>query len=150
LTDRGFFGIRLDQPCFFAVVLASPHHDTQFAILEVDSRLIIKDCPAEIEFTEANILFTGTIDEFIVEVQKYATPEQFLNIYLAFVERLCNYEEAKNNPEKEAEIFAKNMFRSVDRSNLNPEEKVTYDIAFEKAKEIGSTFNGLTFLKNLF
>jgi hypothetical protein len=140
LTDRGFYGIKLDQRLDYAVMLAKPHYDPQFAILEVDSRLIIQEDPAQIEFTEANILFTGSIDSFIIEIQKYATPEQLFDIYQSFFVKLYDYIDAKSNPGKRSEYFAKSLLSSIDQSKLNPEQKNIYDNTFEKIKEIGSAF----------
>jgi len=99
LTERGLFAVTFGQNYGEVAFRCAYYIDPYFHILEVDNRKIIKGNNNEIEFSEANILFCGYIEEFIIEIQKYATPEQYFDIYQTFFVKLMNVLDAKENPD---------------------------------------------------
>jgi hypothetical protein len=99
LTEKGLFAVTFGQNYGEVLLRCVYYIDPFFHILEVDSRKIIEKNNTEIEFSEANILFTGYIEEFIVEIQKHCSPEHYFDIYQTFFVKLYNVLDAKENPE---------------------------------------------------
>lgn len=98
LTEKGLFAVTFGQNYGEVLLRCVYYIDPFFHILEVDSRKIIEKNNTEIEFSEANILFCGYLEEFIIEIQKHATLEQFFDIQQVFFEKLCKVLAAKDDP----------------------------------------------------
>lgn len=105
LTDRGLFAVTFGQNYGEVTFRCAYYIDPYFHILEIDDSKILRKNNNEIEFSEANIIFCGYIEEFIIEIQKYATPVEFFDIYQTFFVKLYNVLDVKENPEHRQEYI---------------------------------------------
>ena len=103
--ERGLFGILLNQNYLFIERIVYYSVEITFQILEVDSRNLIYTCKDfkpehEIEFSSCNVLFSGEIEEFLQEVKRYCTNEQYTRLFNAIGYKSAEVNESKKSPEK--------------------------------------------------
>ncbi len=82
---RGLFGVMLTQQFNYIYQISYYTINPTYQILEVDKRdFLYSDDLAnqfEVEFKRCNVLFNGDLFSFKIEIEKYATQEQFQRLF---------------------------------------------------------------------
>jgi len=126
--ERGLFGLALFQDMYFIEQISYVHPEPDYMILEVDSRNIkvrkeTLDHHNDCEFSECNVLFTGGIEAFLIQLMRYAAPEQYSRINEILTWKVQELRQCKTSIEKMKGYIIRSqmrneMFKSVSLSSM--------------------------------